>query len=1276
MASKDSFSTIRVEGGLISSDYLRQIASGNGQVPGLSPDAYHLSSGQRLSDAISNAWNIMRGQWTAFKDALNDLPQKDHAIGLTRDRVLLPLFQELGYGRLLVAKATNINGIDYPISHLWGQCPIHLMGWNVPIDKRSSGVAGASHTNPHSLVQQFLNVSENHLWGFVSNGHLLRVLRDNKTLARQSFIEFDLEAMLDGEVFSDFAVLFLLCHQSRVEAEKPHECCLEHWVQAAAQSGTRALEQLRYGVEEAIREIGQGFLDEPSNTRLLDLLRSEELSSDEYFRQILRTIYRLLFLLVSEERGLLLPLSTPAVMREIYDRHYSISRLRDLSAKRVGSRHWDLWEGLRIVFQGLFSGLPELGLPGLNSFLWSREATDALENCRLSNRRLLTAIRHLVYITEGNTKQRIDYKNLGSAELGSIYENVLELHPSFESQAGRITFEAASASERSETRSHYTQPALVDCLYDQALEPLLNQAASATKPDEALLALKVCDPACGSGHFLVAASRRIAKRLAFVRTGEIEPSPTEIQSALREVIGRCVYGVDLNPMAIELCKVSLWLEALEPGKPLSFLDHHIKVGNSVLGATPAQIAGSIPDEVFTALEGDDKAFVSSLRRTNRDARENSNLLLFTGEIVWQAFARVQDGVVHIEQIGDDTVDEIRRKQQAYEALLVGLDYRNQKLVADAFCAAFTVVKTRDAGPVITQEEFFQIRNDPARCPESLREKVNAEAARYSFFHWHLEFPDVFKRPENIQERASAWTGGFDCAVGNPPWDQLSPDVKRFFSKYDPSIRNADKGQQTAIANRLLENPVIAQKWISYRRSLLSSVSFFKESGRYRLFAEGNLGKGDFNIFRMFVETALMITRPDGYLGQIVPEAFYNGANCAAIREAMYSETSLQCVLGFVNTREVWFKSVDSRQKFCLYASRLTGETTEFRVAFNLKDPAELQEAVNRNALRLPVSLIKEFSPEALSIMELGNQTTIDVAQRLYEAWPRFGDTSGAPPLRTYMREVDMGNDRDLFTENAAGVPLYEGRMVDAFDHRAKGYYSGRGRTAIWEELPFGSPKKAIRPQWRILETDLPHKVMGRASKYRIAYNKVTSPTNERSLYAALLPPGVVAGDVVPTILFDEGWEWMYMVWLSVANSFACDWLVRRKVTLHLTYTTLDTIPFPRISAEHSIARQLVPLALRLTCCGPEMIDYWNARAAEGWVEAVCSDGGAPGVENENERLRIRAKIDAIVARDVFGLNVNEMEYVLTDFPTLAKRQIDRYNEFLTKRLILEAMAAN
>jgi hypothetical protein len=527
---------------------------------------------------------------------------------------------------------------------------------------------------------------------------------------------------------------------------------------------------------------------------------------------------------------------------------------------------------------------------------------------------------------------------------------------------------------------------------------VLDEACKKPNPEQAILDLKVCDPATGSGHFLIAAARRLAKRLAALRTGDEEPSPGATRTALRDVIGRCLYGVDVNPMAVELCKVSLWMEALEPGRPLSFLDHRIKVGNSLLGATPALLAKGIPDDAFTALEGDDKIFVSALKKANKRAREDSNLLLFSGDIFWQALAKVKDCIVHLEAIGDQTLEETCAKQAEYEALIGGIDYQNQKFVADAWSAAFTCQKNRDAGPILTQEEFNLLCNDPSNCSASLGGKIKSEASKFGFFHWHIEFPGAFESAEDPENLSCGWRGGFDLMLGNPPWDTLSPDAKEFFSLHNPEVRSSDKNGQLEIVTQLLDNPDVALQWSVYRQKLFASVHFFKNSGRYRLFAQGNLGKGDFNIFRMFVETALMVTSPGGYSAQIVPEAFYNGANCAAIRAALYSGTSLECVFGFHNGHRSWFKGVHGSQKFCLYVARLAGETTEFRAAFNLKDQAELREAVSRTALCLPVSLIREFSPDALAIMELGNQETIDISRKLYETWPRFGDASVGRPF--------------------------------------------------------------------------------------------------------------------------------------------------------------------------------------------------------------------------------------------------------------------------------------
>ena len=282
------------------------------------------------------------------------------------------MFQELGYGRLLTTKAIEIDGKAYPISHGWHRTPIHLLGCRVDLDTSSRAVAGASRSSPHSLVQELLNRSEQHRWGFVSNGLRLRILRNNVSLTRQAYVEFDLESMMLGENYSDFVLFWLLCHQSRVEADKPDDYWLEKWSQASKERGVRALDQLRQGVEQAIKALGRGFLACPTNRDLRDRLRNGLLDQQDYYRQVL-LVYRLLFLFVAEDRDLLLiPGEGHAKARERYLRYYSTARLRRLAERRTGTRHTDLFAALRLVMQRLGgdTGCAELGLPALGSFLF------------------------------------------------------------------------------------------------------------------------------------------------------------------------------------------------------------------------------------------------------------------------------------------------------------------------------------------------------------------------------------------------------------------------------------------------------------------------------------------------------------------------------------------------------------------------------------------------------------------------------------------------------------------------------------------------------------------------------------------------------------------------------------------------------------------------------------------------------------------------------------------------------------------------------------------
>ena len=779
--ARQHFTTIRTEGGILPPDILLRVAELDKSLGGLTPDEYHLPSGDRINEAISRAWSLLVPAWRSFRKDHLTLPTGDTGARLTRDRWLLPLFQQLGYGRLTARGAVRARDREYPISHGWELSPIHLVGCNTDLDTRTAGVAGAAKSSPHSLVQVFLNESEAHRWGFLSNGFRLQVLRDNASLARKSFVEFDLQAMMDGEVYADFRILWLLCHQSRVEPRggSAIDCWLEKWTKVAQDEGTRALDTLRHGVENAIRILGRGFVSHPANTALKDRLRTGALDQQDYYRQLLRVVYRLLFLFIAEDRGGLLRPDADEAAKSRYLRYYSVDRFRSLvEAGTPGSPHADLWHGLSVVFNALESdGAPSLGLPALGSFLWSHTSTpDLLGPAQavphhataavVSNAHLLAAVKALAYVVNERRRRPVDYKNLGHEELGSVYESLLELHPRINMDATReeerFVLSSAAGNERKTSGSYYTPDSLVQCLLDSALEPVAVEAVkgkNGKEAEEAILDLKVCDPACGSGHFLIAAARRLALKLARIRTGDEEPPPESIRQALRDVVRRCIYGVDLNPMAVELCKVALWVESLEPGKPLTFLDAHIKCGNSLLGTTPKLMAAGIPDDAFEPLTGDEKKVVSYYKKRNKqekkDLAEGQGTLLDALRDKFDIkLGNMPAMLASMVREEENDIAAVRRHEQQYAEAVRGTAYENARLLADAWCAAFVWRKHDSDAPgsvpgfpgnwdAITEQVYREIERNPHSIQAWLKDEINRLAAEYRFFHWHLEFPEVF-----------------------------------------------------------------------------------------------------------------------------------------------------------------------------------------------------------------------------------------------------------------------------------------------------------------------------------------------------------------------------------------------------------------------------------------------------------------------------------------------------------------------------------------------------
>ncbi len=1093
---RDLFVTVRTEGGILPADLLQRIALGDAE--GLRAEDYHLS-GERLSEAITRSWNRLLAAWASFRTALERLPESDAATSITRERWLLPLFQELGYGRLVAVRGIEVDGRAFPVSHLWHHAPIHLVGARVDLDRRTARVAGAATTSPHGLVQELLNRSKDHLWGFVSNGLRLRVLRDNASLTRHPYVEFDVEALMAGEVYADFALLWLLCHQSRFEAERPENCWLEKWSQAAQRQGTRVLDDLRRGVEQAIQALGRGFLAHPANTEVRDRLRSGALAAQDYYRQLLRTVYRLLFLFVAEDRGLLLDPKADTAAKERYARFYSTERLRRLAERQRGTQHPDLWRALSLVMTHLGSdeGCPPLGLPALGSLLWSSRATPDLDRRELANRDLLDAIRALAFTIDGKVRRPVDYRNLGSEELGSIYEALLELHPEVNTDAATFELKTASGHERKTTGSYYTPSSLIQCLLDSALDPVLDEAARKPNPDAAILDLKVCDPACGSGHFLIAAAHRIAKRLGAVRTGDEEPSPEATRAALRDVISRCIYGVDVNEMAVELCKVSLWMEALEPGRPLSFLDHRIVCGNSLLGTTPTLLAGGIPDEAFTAIEGDDKAVVTALRKRNRSERDGQMTLPMVAEPGGE-YALLTSAFAGLGMTGEESIEAVHAKEEWFEGLITSAGYQKAQLLADAWCAAFVWRKAENTVEPVTEDVLLTLGSHPDRVGPATRAEIARLARHCRFLHWHLAFPDVFRLPkpgETPNNAQAGWTGGFDVVLGNPPWERVKLQEKEWFATRQPEIAKAPNtaARRRKIAALREEDPQLWAGWVDASREAEGESHVVRNSGRYPL-----CGRGDINTYSIFAETNRLVLRPTGRVGCIVPTGIATDDTTKHFFRDLVDSQSLVSVMGFENEGFI-FPAVHHATKFCLltlsgrdrpqdaadfvFFARQVGDLEERHRHFVLtrediallnpntrtcpifrsKRDAELTKAIHH---RVPV-LIKEGPSEE-------NPWGIRFLAMLHMA-----NDSGAFRTREQLEADGWQLDGNLFrSRDETCLPLYEAKMVHHFDHRF-GTYDGQteaqanqGKLPELNEAQHADPGFAVLPRYWVPEKEV------------------------------------------------------------------------------------------------------------------------------------------------------------------------------------------------------------
>ncbi|MET8163739.1 DNA methyltransferase [Streptomyces sp. NPDC005329] len=1340
------FTAVHTVGGLLPADMLVRISEGK-DVPGSKPADYGLPSSRSVRDEAERSWEYLKPLWRELRKHLpEDRETGDPAAdptGRAGSDWLAPLWRELGFGPLTQVGAAGIAADSdaekkFPVSHRWRHALIHQTAWNANLDKRPGGVGTVP---PQSMLQECLNRTEAHLWGVLTNGRQVRLLRDSSALATASYVEFDLESIFDGELFSEFVLLYRVLHVSRFEVAEdapPSACWLESWRTAAIESGTRALDHYRDGVQQALAALGTGFLRQPDNTALRDHFNPSALQS-----ALLRLVYRLIFLFVAEDRDALLSPEADGQARDRYHRYFSTARLRERAQRRQGTAHGDQYIAVQIVLTALGDeqGRPELGLPGLGGLFNTTDADAPLHGAQISNRHFLEAVRHLSRVRDANSARwrPVDYRHMGAEELGSVYEALLELVPSH--SAANRTFELVdrAGNDRKKTGSYYTPSALTETLLDSTLNPVIDhavargeeQARAESRTDaadtivEELLSLTVCDPACGSGHFLVAAARRIAKRVASVRERNPEPTVDAVRHAMHEVVARCVYGVDLNPMAVELAKVSLWLEAMEPGRPLGFLDAHVKHGNGLIGAAPALMKEGIPNRAFKKTEGDDEAWAKRLLSQNQNERTGQALLFDVEErepnVANTAFAT---GLRRITAAPARTLAQVRRKEEAFKAWSTSSEYLRALHLADAWCAAFVWVKREDAPPAITHRVFRGLEDPEGdAAPQSTHDEIVRLHEQYVFFHWHLEFPEVFTVPEEGAnatgiDPTTGWAGGFSCVVGNPPWDKVHFEDKSYFSVVEPNIAAmAGATRRMRIAEWERENPTAGERYREARRTVKGLLHFSGNSSVLPLCARALTVKGVtmLQMDQLFAERMETVVAPEGRFGLILPTAIATAASAQHLFSNFTQRGAISHLYDFENRRAKspalpqggkWFESVDSRYKFCLLT--VTGRAAQSEassIGFFLSDITDLEDT-NR-VFALDSEDLARINPNTGTLPVFRTQRDANITASVYRRIPVLWNErrrDGNPWGLSLKRLFDMTDDSDLFRSReqleAEGwelrgnvfergkermLPLYEAKMVDFFNHRAADVV--KSLTAVnrqnqpkylsTEELR--DPTRLAQPlNWIQQDGTIPIRrnnkdLQVKGLELRLAeehwdhgwlcgWCDITSSTNERTAIPAFLPRAAVNNKF--SLMLPRVAPPLAAALVAAQSSLCFDFISRQKLGgVSMGLFIWKQLPVPTPTALEPHLPFLLPRVLELVYTAYDMTPLAHD----------LGDDGGPFRWDEARRAQLRAELDAYFFH-MYGILAEDTDYILETFQSesggLKNNEIAKYGEYRTKRLVL------
>jgi len=1218
---------------------------------------------------IANAYEQLIAKWDFYS---NDF--QDFTISELRDKWLKFFFQQFGYNLQFQKADVTAGELRFPLSHRgWDsfQAPIvHTVLFNQELDRKVND--NRHKYSPHDTLQRYLINTDCCKWGLVTNGKIVRLLRDFHHETRKAFIQFDLEMIFQSRNFDDFRLLYRLIHPSRFFPTQDNEdIILEQLFAASKAAGVAVGDDLRANIKLAIEELANGFLE--STPGLSDKLVSTQAECDEFHHQILRVVYRLLFLLYAEQRNLMPSASS------LYFQEYSITALREKieSGFLPEDDFTDLWEGFKATFQMVYQGVPELNIPNYNGLLFSPDGITALNKCRCRNDNLLKMIRFMTTIEKSGVIQRISYTELGVEEIGSIYEGLLEYIPRVSDQPESFEdtllidgkrkkalreipvgtfFLDPRGTNRKTSGSYYTDKGLVNALIESALAPVLDDRIKSAGPNndlqaKALLDLKVCDPACGSGAFLIAATEYLGLRLARIRANDDYPADSMIRHARRDVLRHCIYGVDLNPLAVELCKVSLWLTAATDDQPLNFLDHHLKCGNSLVGSTPELIHQGIPVEAYNAIIGDDKEICKQrkavARAYSKQEKEKKHQNTFDFD-AHKDDVVILKGVDYSELFDENTAEEIADMKRLYEDSRKDDEFKRKKMIADYWTAAFFWQHTDLAIGYPNSETLDSLlQNENYDLPSAMKNEVEKLVENYRFFHWHLEFPEVFCPPSEGRTKGDS---GFDCLLGNPPWEKVKLQEKEFFALHNPEISQAkSKAEREKLIEELNKNDQQLMNLFNKVKFNSEATSrFIRASNKYPL-----TSIGDINYYQIFVEHNESISNNYGYCGLIIPTGLITDSNTKTYFKHIVKSQSILSIFDFKNSEKL-FSSVDSNMRFILIVISKK-EILNSKFGFFLSNTDQLCD--KNRLIHFESEEIEMFNPNTFNCPSFKTHQEMKIALLIYNRIPIINNINNHfnPWSISFTRMIDMANDSKHFIrekkENT--LPLYESKMFHLYNHRfanaeeAKGEMKIRG-SSIYSSLDqLSDSKYIIKPRYYIANKLIDSK-LDKKIKWIIAYRKITGVvSNIRTAVFSILPRAAV-GDSAPILFTDYDNKIIVSCLFGNFCSLIFDFLARQKVGgLNLNYFILEQLPVlpPDFYSEADIAF-IKPRVLELV---------YTAYDLKPFAEDMGYTG-EPFQWDEERRANLKAELDAYYAK-LYGLNRKQLRYIL-DPADLTPRELE------------------